>query len=135
MVGALKKHDVPVGHFLFDGEQHGFRRAENIKCALDAEGTSFSLGRCCRPLPNPARYIRSAGSSFERSKGHPSLSCHLRQGMTVALQRSINRGCKFGRWPQAMDRPADLRYSRRGDNVQEPARKRHRQDHESGSRR
>ena len=37
MVAALKKRGVPVGYFLFDGEQHGFRKAENIKRALDAE--------------------------------------------------------------------------------------------------
>ncbi len=37
MVAALKEIGVPVGYFLFDGEQHGFRRAENIRRALDAE--------------------------------------------------------------------------------------------------
>ncbi len=37
MVEALKTRGVPVGYFLFDGEQHGFRKAENIKRALDAE--------------------------------------------------------------------------------------------------
>ncbi|HKN29354.1 MAG TPA: prolyl oligopeptidase family serine peptidase [Roseiarcus sp.] len=37
MVAALKERGVPVGYFLFDGEQHGFRKAENIKRALDAE--------------------------------------------------------------------------------------------------
>ena len=37
MVAALKDRGVPVGYFLFDGEQHGFRKAENIKRALDAE--------------------------------------------------------------------------------------------------
>ena len=37
IVAALKKRGVPVGYFLFDGEQHGFRKAENIKRALDAE--------------------------------------------------------------------------------------------------
>jgi dipeptidyl aminopeptidase/acylaminoacyl peptidase len=37
MVAALKQRGVPVGYFLFDGEQHGFRKAENIKRALDAE--------------------------------------------------------------------------------------------------
>ena len=26
-----------MGYFLFEGEQHGFRKAENIKRALDAE--------------------------------------------------------------------------------------------------
>ncbi len=28
---------MPVAYLLFDGEQHGFRRAENIRRALDAE--------------------------------------------------------------------------------------------------
>jgi dipeptidyl aminopeptidase/acylaminoacyl peptidase len=37
MVEALRKRGLPVGYFLFDGEQHGFRKAENIKRALDAE--------------------------------------------------------------------------------------------------
>ncbi len=37
MVEALKIRAVPVGYFLFEGEQHGFRKAENIKRALDAE--------------------------------------------------------------------------------------------------
>ena len=37
MVAARKKREVPVGYLLFDGEQHGFRRAENIRRALDAE--------------------------------------------------------------------------------------------------
>jgi len=37
MVLALKGRGVPVGYFLFEGEQHGFRKAENIKRALDAE--------------------------------------------------------------------------------------------------
>ena len=37
MVAGLKSRGIPVGYFLFDGEQHGFRKAENIKRALDAE--------------------------------------------------------------------------------------------------
>jgi dipeptidyl aminopeptidase/acylaminoacyl peptidase len=37
MVDGLKDRNVPVGYFLFEGEQHGFRRAENIRRALDAE--------------------------------------------------------------------------------------------------
>jgi dipeptidyl aminopeptidase/acylaminoacyl peptidase len=35
MVAALRARGVPVGYF--DGEQHGFRKAENIRRALDAE--------------------------------------------------------------------------------------------------
>ena len=37
MVQALRNKDVPVAYVAFEGEQHGFRRAENIKRALDAE--------------------------------------------------------------------------------------------------
>jgi dipeptidyl aminopeptidase/acylaminoacyl peptidase len=37
MVDALRRQGIPTGYLLFAGEGHGFRRAENIKRALDAE--------------------------------------------------------------------------------------------------
>jgi dipeptidyl aminopeptidase/acylaminoacyl peptidase len=37
MVEALRRRGMPVGYFLFSGEQHGFRSAANIQRALDAE--------------------------------------------------------------------------------------------------
>lgn len=37
IVDALRERKVPVAYLLFDGEQHGFRRSENIRRALDAE--------------------------------------------------------------------------------------------------
>jgi dipeptidyl aminopeptidase/acylaminoacyl peptidase len=37
MVAALRAKGLPVAYLPFAGEQHGFRRAENIKRALDAE--------------------------------------------------------------------------------------------------
>jgi dipeptidyl aminopeptidase/acylaminoacyl peptidase len=37
MVEALKKKGIPVAYVAFEGEQHGFRKAENIKRALDGE--------------------------------------------------------------------------------------------------
>ncbi len=37
MVEALDRKGIPVAYLAFEGEQHGFRRAENIKRALDAE--------------------------------------------------------------------------------------------------
>jgi dipeptidyl aminopeptidase/acylaminoacyl peptidase len=37
MVDALRKKKVPVAYVAFAGEQHGFRRAENIKRSLDGE--------------------------------------------------------------------------------------------------
>jgi dienelactone hydrolase len=37
MIDALRRRRIPFLYLLFDGEQHGFRRADNIKRALDAE--------------------------------------------------------------------------------------------------
>jgi len=37
MVEALRKKGLPVAYVAFEGEQHGFRRAENIKRSLDGE--------------------------------------------------------------------------------------------------
>lgn len=37
MVKGLRDKGVPVAYVPFAGEQHGFRRAENIKRAMDAE--------------------------------------------------------------------------------------------------
>ncbi len=37
IVDVLRKKGVPVAYLLFDGEQHGFRRAENIIRSLEAE--------------------------------------------------------------------------------------------------
>jgi len=37
MVEALRNKSLPVAYVAFEGEQHGFRRAENIKRSLDGE--------------------------------------------------------------------------------------------------
>jgi len=37
MVKAFREKGLPVAYIPFDGEQHGFRRAENIKRSLEAE--------------------------------------------------------------------------------------------------
>jgi dipeptidyl aminopeptidase/acylaminoacyl peptidase len=37
IVAALRERHVPHAYLLFPGEQHGFRRAENIRAALDGE--------------------------------------------------------------------------------------------------
>lgn len=42
MVAALKAKKLPVAYVPFEGEQHGFRRAENIKRALDGEFYFYS---------------------------------------------------------------------------------------------
>jgi dipeptidyl aminopeptidase/acylaminoacyl peptidase len=42
LVDVLRKKGIPVAYVLFEGEQHGFRKAENIKCALDGEFYFFA---------------------------------------------------------------------------------------------
>ena len=37
MVDALREKGLPVAYLPFEGEQHGFRKSENIKRALEAE--------------------------------------------------------------------------------------------------
>jgi dipeptidyl aminopeptidase/acylaminoacyl peptidase len=43
MVEALRRNGNAVGYLLFAGEQHGFRRAANIKRCLDAELTFYAV--------------------------------------------------------------------------------------------
>ena len=42
MVDALKAKGLPVAYILFEGEQHGFRKAENIRRAIDSEFYFYS---------------------------------------------------------------------------------------------
>ncbi len=42
MVNALRARGVPVFYLLFEGEQHGFRKAANIRRALEAEMEFYS---------------------------------------------------------------------------------------------
>ena len=37
MFDAVKAKGIPVAYVPFEGEQHGFRKAENIKRSLDGE--------------------------------------------------------------------------------------------------
>ena len=57
MVAALRAKGVPVAYVPFEGEQHGFRRAENIKRSLDGElyfygrVFGFELADAVEPVP------------------------------------------------------------------------------------
>jgi dipeptidyl aminopeptidase/acylaminoacyl peptidase len=56
MVSALKAKGLPVAYVPFEGEQHGFRKAENIKRTLDGElyfyskVFGFSLSEAIEPV-------------------------------------------------------------------------------------
>ncbi len=54
MVRALKAKGLPFVYLLFDGEQHGFRRSQNIKRALDAELYFYSIFLSGEKLMFPA---------------------------------------------------------------------------------
>ena len=57
LVNALREKGIPVAYLPFEGEQHGFRRAENIQRALEAElyfyGRifGFELAETVKPIP------------------------------------------------------------------------------------
>ena len=57
MFEALKDKGLPVAYGPFEGEQHGFRRAENIRRALDGElyfysrVFGFDLADLVEPVP------------------------------------------------------------------------------------
>jgi len=57
MVAMLRAKRVPVAYLPFGGEQHGFRRAENIQRALEAElyfyarVFGFELAEAVEPVP------------------------------------------------------------------------------------
>ena len=57
MADAVRKKGLPVAYVTFEGEQHGFRKAENIIRSLEAE--LYFYGRCLassRPIAsNPCR--------------------------------------------------------------------------------
>jgi dipeptidyl aminopeptidase/acylaminoacyl peptidase len=42
MVNTLREKKLPVAYVLFEGEQHGFRKAENIRKSLDGQFYFFS---------------------------------------------------------------------------------------------
>ncbi len=42
MYKSLKERGIPTAYLLFKGEQHGFRKAENIQRALEAQLYFFS---------------------------------------------------------------------------------------------
>ncbi|MCD4843270.1 MAG: prolyl oligopeptidase family serine peptidase, partial [Methanosarcinales archaeon] len=42
MVDGLRAKGLSVEYILFEGEQHGFRRAQNIKRSLDSELKFYS---------------------------------------------------------------------------------------------
>jgi len=72
MVAVLREKHLPVAYIPFEGEGHGFRRAENVKRALDAElyfysrVFGFELAEAVLPVPSrtsrPSSFMPRSGS-------------------------------------------------------------------------
>jgi dienelactone hydrolase len=52
MVAAIKKKGLPVAYIAYEGEQHGFRKAENIKRTIEAEFYFYSQIFGYKPADN-----------------------------------------------------------------------------------
>ena len=84
MVEALRRRQIPSLYLLFDGEQHGFRRADNIKRALDAELYFYSTFLTDQRLEFRVlaadQFVEGCGESGEVGFGRQAVVAVLDQG-------------------------------------------------------
>ena len=77
IVAALREKGVPHAYLLFPGEQHGFRKAENIRAALDGELSFYAqvLGLRAARRARASSRSRSCAAEAEwiraRERPHP----------------------------------------------------------------
>jgi dipeptidyl aminopeptidase/acylaminoacyl peptidase len=61
MVAVLARRGIAHAYVPFEGEQHGFRKAENIRTALDGELYFYSrIFGFDAPRPEPVRFVEAA---------------------------------------------------------------------------
>jgi dipeptidyl aminopeptidase/acylaminoacyl peptidase len=71
MVAAIRARGLPVAYWLFAGEQHGIRKAENIKRTLDAELYFYSAlvqhpgGNRCAPCNDRRHLAKHTKSQYD----------------------------------------------------------------------
>ena len=78
MVEALRANGLPYAYLLFEGEQHGFRKSQNIVAALEAEVSfyaqilGFELGDDIPPvkIENLPRYTETVVEGPQASQGN-----------------------------------------------------------------
>ena len=99
MAAAVRAKGLPVAYVTFEGEQHGFRKAENIVRALESElyfyGKVFGF--------TPADTWRRCPSTICRSHFEPSApvrraveSCWSHREVAVAVHERDGGGRKHG---------------------------------------
>ena len=73
MVEALEAKGLPYAYLPFEGEQHGFRKAENIRGRLRGRAVSFYAQvlrlRAGDPIPNRSR----SATCLRRGRGEPGV--------------------------------------------------------------
>jgi dipeptidyl aminopeptidase/acylaminoacyl peptidase/menaquinone-dependent protoporphyrinogen IX oxidase len=102
LADALREKGLPVAHVEFEGEQHGFRRAENIRRALEGELYFFSrvfgfepAGRI-EPIPIENMQLERVGAGGRQSTGRKILVAYAtRHGSTEEVARAV--GVAFSR--------------------------------------
>jgi dipeptidyl aminopeptidase/acylaminoacyl peptidase len=60
-VAALQEKGLPYAYVAYEGEQHGFRRAETIRDAIDSECEFYLAVLYGRPLPDERRHVSATG--------------------------------------------------------------------------
>ena len=81
IVAALREKGLPVAYRLYDGEQHGFRQARNIKDSLEAELSVLLAGAG----------LRAARRRGHRDPGHQRLA-RLSSARRARADGKISRG-------------------------------------------
>ena len=60
MVEALRRKGLPVAYLPFEGEQHGFRKAENIQpCCAPSSTSTAACSASSRPIRRPDLVIEN----------------------------------------------------------------------------
>ena len=122
---------VPVRYLLFEGEQHGFRRAETIKRALDAE--LYLVLRSGPSILSLTAFLPARLKDFSRLR--PRLVPRPRSSRTsTSARRSSSSGLISSRSPKAtrvvQDGPRDAALAsgfERVEPLDKPGIRRHRQ--------
>ena len=102
IVAALREKGVPHAYLLFPGEQHGFRKAENIRAALDGElsfyaqvwGFDLPAEEGIAPIEVVARRGQPLNGSRPESWPRPATAAAVgRAGRRTSRRAAMSSSC------------------------------------------
>jgi dienelactone hydrolase len=88
MAEAVRKKGLPVAYITYEGEQHGFRKAENIVRSLEAELSAGRSSASPRPTASsrwPSTTCASLVHHDEGASGQRRGACHAPRGRCILL--------------------------------------------------